>query len=189
VIVETVTPNKVWTEEELMSLPDDGQKYELVEGELEMTRAGMEPGNIGLFLGGRLEIFVREAKLGLVCDSSTGFWMKSGNSRAPGVSFIAKERLQGVKRPSKKFFHGAPDLAVEILSPSDSVIKISQKIAEYFANGTRLAWVVNPEDETVLVYHSPPPDRILKAGDALDGEQIVPGFSLPVAELFAELDF
>jgi Uma2 family endonuclease len=179
---------EVWTEKKLMQLPDDGNVYELVGGELEMSQAGFEHGDIGAELLAVLRLFVRTQKLGVVVGASTGFWMNSGNSRSPDVSFVSKERLRG-RRPTKKFFHGAPDLAVEVVSPNDVWQKLNQKIAELFANGTRLAWVINPGDQTVLVYHSAQPDRILKAGDVLDGEDIVPGFSMPVAVLFAEWDF
>lgn len=179
---------EVWTEKKLMQLPDDGNVYELVGGELEMSQAGFEHGDIGAELLAELRHFVKTQKLGVVVGASTGFWMKTGNSRSPDVAFVAKERLRG-RRPTKKFFQGAPDLAVEIVSPNDVWQKLNQKMAELFANGTRLAWVINPGDQTVLVYHSSQPDRILKAGDLLDGEQIVPGFSMPVADLFAEWDF
>src|SRR5207247_5360218 len=91
-------------------------------------------------------------KLGIVCGSSAGYWMKSGNLRSPDVSFIAKERLQGLRHAPKKFFQGAPDLVVKILSPSDAVDELHEKIVEYFESGARLNWVLNPEEETVLVY-------------------------------------
>ncbi|MEP7341800.1 MAG: Uma2 family endonuclease [Acidobacteriota bacterium] len=179
---------EVWTEQKLMQLPDDGNVYELVGGELAMSQAGFEHGDIAMLLGGSLSAYARERKLGRVVAASTGFWMKTGNARSPDVSFISKERLRG-RRPTKKFFQGAPDLAVEVISPNDKWQEASKKVAELFANGTRLAWVVNPADQTVLVYHSAQPDRILKAGDLLDGEQVIPGFTFPVAELFAEYDF
>jgi len=187
--MQTETGKKVWTEKELMALPDEGYKYELVNGELIMTPTGMEHGNIAMLIGGKLSLYAREKNLGIVCDSSTGFWMKSGNCRSPDVSFVDKERLRDLKRPPKKFFQGAPDLAVEILSPEDTVEKLHEKIIEYFENGTRLVWVVNPEDQTVLVYHTPQPDKLLRTGDELDGENVIPGFSMPVGELFAELEF
>ncbi len=114
--------------------------------------------------------------------------MKSGNLRSPDVSFIAKERLQGLRHAPKKFFQGAPDLVVEILSPSDAVDGLHEKIVEYFETGARLIWVLNPEEETV-VYHSPQPHRLLKAADSVDGEDVIPGFSMPLSEIFAELDF
>lgn len=185
----TTVEQKVWTEKDLMALPDDGHKYELVNGELVMTPTGMEHGDIAMLLGGKLSLYVREKKLGIVCDSSTGFWMKSGNCRSPDVSFVDKERLRGLKRPPKKYFQGAPDLVVEILSPEDTVEKLHEKIIEYFENGTKLAWVINPEEQTVLVYHSHQPDKLVQSDGQLDGESVVPGFSLSVAQLFADLDF
>lgn len=180
---------RIWTDEEFMALPEDG-RYELVNGELvSMGNSGMEHGEIGSFLGGSLSFYVRSNKLGVSCDSSTAFTMKTGNRRSPDVSFIAKERLQGVKRLPKGYFQGSPDLAVEILSPSNTVEEIHDKIVEYFENGTRLLWVIHPDEQYVLVYHAPSPDVFLKVGNRLDGEDIVPGFSLAIAELFAELEF
>ncbi len=180
---------KVWTDEEFMALPEDG-RYELVNGELvNMGNSGMEHGEIGSFLGGSLSLYVRSHKLGVICDSSTAFAMKTGNRRSPDVSFIARERLQGIKRLPRGYFQGSPDLAVEILSPSNTVEEIHDKIVEYFENGTRLVWVIHPDEQYVLVYHSPSPDRLLRLEDSLDGEGIVPGFSLAIAELFAELEF
>ncbi|WP_225906924.1 MULTISPECIES: Uma2 family endonuclease [Thermoleptolyngbya] len=173
-----------------MALPQDGHRYELVNGELiDMGNSGMEHGEIGSFLGGSLSLYVRTHKLGRVCDSSTAFAMKNGNRRSPDVSFVAKDRLQGLRRLPKGFFQGAPDLAVEVLSPSNTVEEIHEKIVEYFENETRLVWVIHPDEQYVLVYHSPSPDRLLRLQDSLEGESVVPGFSLAVAELFEELDF
>lgn len=180
---------KIWTDEEFMALPEDG-RYELVNGELvNMGNSGMEHGyiasNLIIFLGG----LVRSQKLGVICDSSTAFAMKTGNKRSPAVSFIAKARLQGVKRLPRGYFQGSPDLAVEILFPSNTVEEIHDKSVEYFQNGTRLVWVIHPDEQYVLVYHSPSPDRLLRLENSLDGEEVVPGFSLAVAELFEKLDF
>lgn len=188
-MVATAEQKKGWTEEELMSLPDDGNKYELVDEELVMSNAGMEHGYIAGIINIRLGSFVYEQRLGIIFDSSTGFRMKKGNLRAPDVAFVAKERLQGLRRPLKGFFQGSPDLAVEIFSPTDRIEGIHNKMVEYFEHQTRLVWAVNPLEETVLVYHSPQPDKMLRAGDTLDGAEIVPGFSLAIAELFAELEF
>lgn len=187
--MKNLAENEIWTEERLLSLPNDGNKYELVGGELVMTPAGIEHEKIGISLASALERVVREKKLGIVCGSSAGYWMKGGNLRSPDISFISKERLQGFKRAPKGFFNGAPDLAVEILSPNDTVENTHEKIVEYFENGVKLAWVVNSEEQIILVYHSPQPDSLLRAGDNLDGESLIPGFSFPVSELFAELEF
>jgi len=173
-----------------MALSKDGHRYELVDGEiLDMGNAGMEHGGIGSLLGGVLAIYVRQQKLGIVCDSSTGFTLKNGNKRSPDVSFVSRERLKGLKRPPRGFFQGSPDLAVEILSPSNTIEEIHDKIVEYFENDTRLVWVIHPDEKYLLVYHSPEPDRFLRSSDCLDGESVVPGFSMAVSELFEEWDF
>jgi Uma2 family endonuclease len=179
----------IWTDEEFMALPE-GERYELVNGELvNMGNSGMEHGNFGAFLAGSIELYVRSNKLGATCDSSTAFTMKSGNKRSPDVSFVAKERLQGLKRLPKGFFQGAPDLAVEVISPSNTYEEIHAKIVEYFDSGARLVWVIHPDEQWVMVYRSPYPDRLLKLTDVLDGEEVIPGFSLLVSELFAELEW
>ena len=185
--METTVAKKTWTEKELLSLPENGYKHELVNGELVMVPAGMEHENIVIKLSAALERFVSERKLGAVFGSSAGYRMKSGNLRSPDVSFISKKRLQGFKRPPKGFFKGSPDLAVEILSPSDTMENLHERIVEYFENDTKLVWVINPEEQVILVYHSPRPDKLLAGSDILNGEDIFTGFTLPVSELFVEL--
>jgi len=91
---------------------------------------------------------------------------------------------------SLHYLEGAPDLAVEILSPGNTVEEISTKLVEYFENGTRLVWVINPIQHYVLVYRSAQePDRLLKRGDFLDGEDVINGFSFAVDQLFQRLSF
>jgi Uma2 family endonuclease len=186
---KTITQKRNWTDEEFMALPD-GDRYELVNGELIIVgNSGMEHGNLGAFLCGLLEIYARRNKLGSTFDSSTAFTMKTGNKRSPDISFVAKDRLKGLKKLPKGFFQGAPDLAVEIISPSNTFDEIHTKIVEYFDSGSKLVWVIHPDEESVLVYHKPQPDKLLQRTDSLDGETIIPGFTVPVAELFADLDF
>ena len=185
--METIVVKKTWTEKELMDLPNNGNKYELINGELIMGPTGIEHEDIGARLLAALERFVLEHKLGIMCGSSAGYLMKSGNLRSPDVSFISKKRLQGFKRPPKGFFKGSPDLAVEILSPSDTIENLHEKIVEYFGNDTKLVWVINPEEQVILVYHSQRPDKLLSGNDILNGEDIFTGFTLPVSELFVEL--
>ena len=186
---ETISEKRNWTDEEFMALPD-GDRYELVNGELIIVgNSGMEHGNLGAFLCGLLEIYARRNKLGSTFDSSTAFTMKTGNKRSPDVSFVAKDRLRGLKKLPKGFFQGAPDLAVEIISPSNTFDEIHTKIVEYFDSGSKLVWVIHPDEESVLVYHKPQPDKLLQRSDSLDGETIIPGFTVPFTELFADLDF
>ncbi|AFY75132.1 hypothetical protein Syn7502_03266 [Synechococcus sp. PCC 7502] len=184
--------SKGWTDQDLMALPDDGNNYELVDGELIMSNSGLEHGYIAIILASALFGFVSSRKLGVILDSSTAFTMQSGNKRSPDISFLSKERLKGLQKLPKGFGEGAPDLAVEILSPSNTIAEIHTKIVEYFENGSRLIWVINPEEEYVLVYkniHKPSPDRLLSCVDSLSGEEILPNFSFPVADLFPELNF
>lgn len=185
--METTVVKKNWTEKELMVLPNNGNKYELINGELIMGPTGIEHEDIGARLLTALERFVLEHKLGIMCGSSAGYWMKSGNLRSPDVLFISKKRLQGFKRPPKGFFKGSSDLAVEILSPSDTIENLHEKIVEYFENDTKLVWVINPEEQVILVYHSPRPDKLLRGSDILNGEDIFTGFTFPISELFVEL--
>jgi len=186
--------SKAWTDQELMALPDDGNKYELVEGELVMSNSGLEHGCIAVILVSALYSFVSSKQLGVIFDSSTAFTMKSGNKRSPDISFLSKERLKGLKKLPKGFGQGAPDLAIEILSPSNTVAEIHQKVIEYFENGTQLIWIINPEEEYVLTYKYDPnqkfqPDRLLSSVDILSGEEILPEFTFPVADLFPYFSF
>jgi Uma2 family endonuclease len=188
--MSVASEKKVWTDEEFMALPDDGGRYELVDEQVvDMGNSGMEHGNISAYLCGLIELYVRPKKLGVTCDSSTAFTLKSGNKRSPDVSFVSKERLQGLRRLPKGFFQGAPDLAIEVISPSNTFEEIYTKLVEYFDNNCRVVWVINPDERSVVVYRQPQPDRLLKMTDSLDGEEVIPGFTLPVAQLFAELDF
>ncbi len=181
---------KVWSDEEFMALPQDGHRYELVNGELvDMGNSGMEHGYVACLLVAALTTFVRPQKLGIICDSSTAFTLKTGNKRSPDVSFVSSERLKGLSRPPRGFFQGSPDLAVEILSPGNTIEEMHEKIVEYFENDTRLLWKIDPSERCILVYHSPEPDRLLRVGDCLDGENIVPGFAMAVSELFEPWDF
>lgn len=187
---ETVSvEKKIWTDEEFMALPKDGHRYQLVnEALVDMGNLGMEHGYVACILVAVLTMFVQQNKLGAVCDSSTAFTLKTGNKRSPDVSFVARERLKGLKRPPRGFFQGSPDLVVEILSPSNTVEEIHEKIVEYFNNDTRLIWIIHPDERYVLVYRSPEPDRLLRPQDQLEGD-VVPEFSMPVADLFEEWDF
>jgi Uma2 family endonuclease len=181
---------KIWTDAEFMALPKDGHRYELVNGELiDMGNSGAKHGYVAVILSAALFNHVFSRKLGAVMDSSTAFKMKSGNKRSPDISFVDKQRLQGMEELPDSFLEGAPDLAVEILSPGNTVEEMHNKIVEYFENAARLVWVIHPNEHYVLVYRSPQPDRLLKSTDMLDGEEVIPGFTLAVSELFQKLSF
>ncbi len=191
IATEVTKEKKVWTDAEFMALPKDGHRYEIVNGELvDMGSSGALHGNLAIMLSPALFAVVNAQKLGSLFDSSTAFKMKSGNRRSPDISLFAKERLQGITELPTGFLDGAPDLAVEVLSPGNTVEEIHDKLVEYFENGTRLAWIIHPSEHYVLVYRfAHEPDRLLKSVDNLDGEEVIPGFTLPVAELFQKLSF
>jgi Uma2 family endonuclease len=188
---ELKTDKKVWTDEEFMALPKDGHRYEIVNGELvDMGNSGALHGYVCILLVAALANHVLPKKLGIILDSSTAFKMKNGDRRSPDISFFAKERLQGLTELPTGFLEGAPDLAVEVLSPGNTVEEIHDKLVEYFENGTRLAWIIHPSEHYILVYRcAQEPDRLLKSVDALDGEEVIPGFTFPVADLFQKLSF
>jgi Uma2 family endonuclease len=181
---------KVWTDEAFMALPD-GHRYEIVNGELiDMGSAGAKHGYICSLLVMALMSYILPKKLGVILDSSTAFKMKNGDRRSPDVSFFSQKRLQGLTELPTGFLDGSPDLAIEVLSPGNTVEEIHDKLIEYFENGTHIAWVIHPSEKYVLVYRSAQePDRLLKSADSLDGEDVIPGFILPVAALFQKLSF
>jgi Uma2 family endonuclease len=172
-----------WTDEELMRLPDDGRKYELVDGELVVSPAGGRHGRTIVRLTTRLSSFVDTHRLGEVFDSSTGYRMPGGNLRAPDVSFVSTPRLPEGGVP-KGFLYVAPDLAVEVLSPDDRPRPIIDKVGEYLAAGVRLVWVIDPERANVVAYRSLTDVQDIPAGGSLDGGEVVSGFSCPLPALF-----
>lgn len=188
---KNLSEKKTWTDEEFMALPDEENRYEIVNGELiDMGNSGALHGYICSLLVMALMSHILPQKLGVILDSSTAFKMKNGNKRSPDISFFAKERLQGIEELPTGFLEGAPDLAIEVLSPTNTFEEIDNKIIEYFENGSRLVWVINPSQHYILVYRSSQePDRLLKSIDFLDGEEVVPGFTFPVADLFQKLSF
>ena len=174
-----------WTEADLASLPDDGYRHELVNGELVMSpKNNWYHGDICARLLTALRVFADAHRLGAVWDSSTGFWMQSQNCRAPDISFVRKERLHGLKPSEARFFNGAPDLAVEVLSFSTSRREIDERLRDFFGSGTQIAWVIDPDQQMVEICHSPTGRRLLAPDGFLDGETMLPGFRYAVSDLF-----
>jgi Uma2 family endonuclease len=186
------TPKKVWTEEDLQALPEDGYIHEVVDGELVMSpKNNWYHGRICTRLSAALVEFCRKHKLGAVLDSSTGFWMLNRNCRAPDVSFVSRARMKALdfKPREKRFFPGAPELAVEILSPNNARAEVDARLRDFFASGTRLAWVIDPEAESVEVCRSLTQRELLGPGALLDGEDLLPGFRYPIADLFKDWEW
>jgi Uma2 family endonuclease len=176
------TTRSAATEEDLLRAPRDGRKYELVDGRLRVSPAGGRHGRVCIRLGARLHAFVEERGLGYVFDSSTGFRLPGGNVRVPDASVVARGRFPGEQVP-EGFADLAPDLAVEVLSPEDRSRDVLDKVGEYLQAGVRVVWVIDPRQRTAIVYRSLTDVRTLGPNDALDGEDVVPGFRCRLAEV------
>jgi Uma2 family endonuclease len=178
-----VLPKKEWTDEELMRLPHEG-KAEVVNGELRlMTPAGMEQGEICANLTILLGSYIRRHRLGKVYDAQTGFRPSGGNLRAPDLSFVRLERLPGGRSP-KGFGDFPPDLAVEVLAPEEKIEDYEEKVKEYLDWGVRLVWLVDPNTRTVVVCRPDGSRTVVGSEGELSGEEVVPGFSCPLNEVF-----
>lgn len=190
--VTTTPPPRVWTEAELEALPENGFIHEVVNGELVMSpKNNFQHESIFSRLFFPLEAFNREHRLGGVFGSNLGCWMSNRNCRAPDISFLPKERLRrlGFTPSTRKFLPGAPDLAVEILSPSNTRTEIDARLNDFFTSGTQIVWIINPDDKSVTVCHPPTDRKVLGPGATLDGEHLLPGFQLLIGDLFKEWDW
>jgi len=186
------------TADELLTLSDGEWEYELVEGRLvRMSPTGLEHLYITDALHAALRAFVRLHQLGLVTLPDTGFRLPQpgvpDSVLAPDVAFISSARLAQLPPPGdpglRKFLPFAPDLAAEVASPDQHKPEMAEKASRYLAVGTHLVWVVWPSSRTVDVWRpgDESPSTTFAASDTLDGLEVVPGFTLPVADLFASL--
>ena len=182
-----MTTTQTITADELLQRPDDGFRYELVKGELVKTApAGREHGKLAMRIGWRLAQHVEANNLGEVLAAETGFKLASDPDtvRAPDAAFVRRERVAEAG-DARGFWSGAPDLAVEVVSPGDTYSEVEDKVLDWLDAGTLMVVVVNPRQRTVTLYRSRADIVILTQSDILDGKDVVPGWSLPVADLFA----
>jgi len=162
---------------------------ELVEGTLVEKPVGYREAKLAALLVHHLMSFVLPRKLGAVSGPDSTLRVTKGTLRLPDVAFVTAARLASTQTGNKRVPSLSPDLAIEVLSPSNTKREMARKRREYFAGGTRLVWEFDPERRTVDVYDSPEatPRQVIEA-DTLDGGEVLPGFSVPLRELFAELD-
>lgn len=162
-------------------LASDLEGYEYIKGELiEMSPTSGEHGDISTNIDWHLQAHVRENQLGRVYLPDTGFQVGE-RVLIPDIAFISNARLPEERR---KAFEIPPDLAVEVVSPSDVQFRIVQKVLDYLDAGTQLVWVVEPVVQTVTIYRSETDITLLTREDTLIGEEVVPGFSCEVWRLF-----
>lgn len=177
--VQEVTQQITMTMEEF--LENDLEGYEYVQGKLvPMAAAAIIHGEIGSNLHFLLASHVRKNKLGRLYIAETTFRLGDRVVK-PDIAFVSTERLSDDKL---KGFSVAPDLAVEIVSPSDKQYDVTEKTLAYLKAGTRLAWVIEPILKSVTVFRSEVDCTLLNYEDTLTGEDVVEGFSCAVAELF-----
>ena len=170
--------------EEFERLPDDGRHRELVRGQIvQEPPASFRHGGIAGRLVGILHAFVSENDLGEVVTAETGFVLfdEPPTVRAPDVAFVARYRLTF---DLDRFAPLAPDLAVEIVSRSNTLSEINDKVMDYLDAGSRLVWVVEPRSRSVTVYRSRDKIRLLTGDDEIDVGDVLPGLRLKVSDLF-----
>lgn len=180
------TSPQLVTADELMRLPSDGSRYELVRGELQARSfMGAEQGVVTAALTGLLGAFVKEHALGVIFAAGAGFQLayEPDTVLAPDIAFVERQRFAATGL-SRKFWQGAPDLAVEVLSPSDRAGKAADKAQTWLAHGTHQVWIIDPKNRTVTIYHREGQVVALSEADALEGGDVVPGFVCPVRKIF-----
>ncbi len=172
-------------------LPGGDVLYEVVGGQVvELEPMGAYQIRIASILLSQLEVFARTENLGravaemlFVLNAETDF------KRRPDVAFVSFHRWPRERQiPESEAWDVTPDLAVEVVSPTNDFDEVLQKVSEYFAAGVGLVWVVIPSRRQVYVYHSETDLRVLPLSDHLDGEDVLPGFRFSVAELFEETE-
>ncbi len=174
------------TAQQLMELPDDAMQYELVLGELLMSPpAGRDHGRFETRIVARLDAHVTRHELGEVTTGDTGFLLSRNPDtvRAPDAGFISNGRIR-LTDPREHYWTVAPDLAVEVLSPGDRPQATAEKVAQYLDAGVLLVWVVNTKTRTIRQYAPGTAVITLTISDTLDGGSVVPGFRMPVREVF-----
>lgn len=176
------------TEQDLLQFVErDKRLVELIDGTLVEKPVGWIEALIAGRLITALNVFVMPRKLGVVAGADGTLRMISGRIRLPDVTFVSVTDLPGGQVPPESIPTLAPTLAIEVLSKTNTAAEMRQKVKEYFESGSKLVWLVDPPTKTVAVFEtaSETPERTLREHESLDGGEVVPGFTLPLGELFA----
>lgn len=177
------------TADDLWAMPEvPGKRFELVKGEpVDLPGMGALRGYLASRLVRLCDAFARPRKLGIVAVGNVGYILARHPDivRIPDVSFVTRGRVPESGIP-EGYWPLTPDLAVEIVSPSDRAADVGEKVRDYLNSGTRLVWVLWPEDRAVTIYAAGGGVRELRESDELDGGEVLPGFRARVADLFVE---
>ncbi len=172
------------TEQDVEDIHDrENRLYELVDGILVEKTMGLFESRVAIVLAHVLQTFLDQKDLGIVLGSDGTMRLAPGLVRIPDVAFVSRERL-GSGLPRQPIPDLAPDLAVEVLSPSNSDKEMQRKLREYFDAGVRLVWYIDPRKRTASVYITPDNVTVLNENATLDGGDLLPGFRLSLKELF-----
>ena len=180
------TKSGLVTAQELWDMPNDGYRYELVRGELvKMAPAGAEHGNLGMKIGASLYNHVDANGLGKVYAAETGFLIGTDpdHVRAPDVAFVRQDRVAEAGRVTG-YFPGAPDLAIEVISPNDRYTEVEEKVEDWLSAGAAMVILLNPQNRTAILRLAGQAPVILTEQDVLDGGEVVPGWRMPVGQIF-----
>lgn len=175
------------TADELLVLPDDGMRHELLEGELfTMMSPGAEHGAVAMTVGLLLGTHVRATVSGVVFAAETGFVLARDPDtvRAPDAAFVSRERYEAIG-PTVKYWPEAPGFAAEVLSPSDSTSEVRSKALAWLDAGTKAVLIVDPARGTATVYRSRDDIRVYREDQPIDLADAVPGWIVTLAELLS----
>jgi Uma2 family endonuclease len=178
------TEARRYTPEDLLAMPD-GKSFELVNGQLVERKMGAESSQVGGRLYARLDRFCEEHNLGIVWPADNGYQCfphAPGLVRRPDVSFVKKGRLPGDVAPDG-WVKIPPDLAVEVVSPNDSIEEFEEKLEDYQKAGVPLVWVIYPKRRKARVFRLNGPEVVLSEDGELSGEDVIPGFRCPLREI------
>mgnify|MGYP005834552181 CR=1 FL=1 len=182
-----VTGERLYTAQDLWALAEDDKRLELLEGEIvEVSPAGDKHTEVGMWIGYLILDHAMKNALGVVSGSDGGYILSTDPDTvvAPDVGFLSNARLTPA---TGGYYPVPPDLAVEVISPNDTAREIRRKVRLYLRAGTRMVWVIYPEERVVDVYRPNAPVVILESDDTLDGGDVLPGFVLPVTRVFERM--
>jgi Uma2 family endonuclease len=171
------------TIEDLMRMPEDGQKYELVDGEIVVSPTGYRHSTVSVRIAYVIQRYLDEHPIGGIAGADLGVVFENGDLRSPDLTFIRNEKLP-VGDAEERFLEVVPDLIVEVLSPSDSMRFVGHKIGEFLECGVPIVWLVDPAQRTVTVYRSLSNTERHTSDDTITAEPVLPGFSCTVSRFF-----